>query len=317
MGKEEFFKVPYEVLRQRQAYPLDLKVDLSLKRIRHWYDKYAGKVYVAFSGGKDSTVLLYLVRSICPDVPGVFVDTGLEYPEIREFVKRTENVTVLRPSVTFKHVLDTRGYPVISKMVARAVSRIKSPGTSERVRDKALHGDEKGSFGTLPQRWHFLLDAPFPISDRCCEVMKVTPVMKYHRETGRASIIGTMAVDSMKRKFSYVKHGCFRDDISLPVCTPMAFWTEKDVWDYISQNNVPYCSVYNTGLTRTGCMFCLFGIHKESRPNRFDLMKDTHPAQYRYCMEKLGLSDVLKFLKPHIGILRKTPLVDRRIVNHG
>jgi hypothetical protein len=64
-------------------------------------------------------------------------------------------------------------------------------------------------------------------------------------------------------------------------------------------------------------MFCLFGIHKESRPNRFDLMKDTHPAQYRYCMEKLGLSDVLKFLKPHIGILRKTPLVDRRIVNHG
>jgi 3'-phosphoadenosine 5'-phosphosulfate sulfotransferase (PAPS reductase)/FAD synthetase len=85
-----------KLLKQRQAYPLDLKIGLSLNRIRHWYDRYAGRVYVAFSGGKDSTVLLHLVRSICPEIPAVFVDTGLEYPEIRDFVRETANVTWLR-----------------------------------------------------------------------------------------------------------------------------------------------------------------------------------------------------------------------------
>ncbi len=98
-----------QTLAQRQAYPLDLKIGLSENRIRHWYDTHAGNVSVAFSGGKDSTVLLHLVRSLYPEVPAVFVDTGLEYPEIRDFVSDTENVTWLRPRMSFKQVIEKKG----------------------------------------------------------------------------------------------------------------------------------------------------------------------------------------------------------------
>jgi 3'-phosphoadenosine 5'-phosphosulfate sulfotransferase (PAPS reductase)/FAD synthetase len=290
-------KISAETLRQRQNYPLDLKVDFTLQRIREWYERYAGNVYIAFSGGKDSTALLHLVRSRYPDVPAVFVDTGLEYPEIREFVKRTENVAWIRPAQTFRAVLDHWGYPVVSKVVSRSIARIRSPGSSQQSRDKAMFGDDRGTYCRLPLRWRFLLKAPFKISDRCCEVMKMRPAAKYHRETGRAGMVGTMAADSNSRMKQYLRHGCFLGHLSVPRSTPMAFWLDSDVWEYLRERNVPYCSIYDTGVHHTGCMFCCFGIAREGHPNRFELMAATHPTQYRYCMDQLGLRDVLKFLR--------------------
>ena len=85
--------------------------------ITEWYKHWEEKVYVAFSGGKDSTVLLHLVRSIYPEVPAVFSDTGLEYPEIKAFVRSVENVVWLRPKMSFKEVIEKYGYPVVSKML--------------------------------------------------------------------------------------------------------------------------------------------------------------------------------------------------------
>lgn len=301
-------KISHDVLSLRQAYPLDLKVDLTLSRIRHWYDKYQGNVYIAFSGGKDSTALLHLVRARYPEVPAIFVDTGLEYPEIREFVAATPNVTWLKPSRTFRQVLEHHGYPVISKVVSRAVSRIKSPGSSEQSRNKAMYGDERGHYGRLPQRWRFLLEAPFKVSDRCCEVMKIRPILKYHKDTGRAGIVGTMAADSNSRKKQYLTHGCYLDHLSVPRCTPMAFWTDRDIWAYLRGNGVPYCSIYDTGVHHTGCMFCMFGLAQEKSPNRFELMKQTHPSQHAYCMDKLGLRDVLNYLQIPTGDERPTAI---------
>jgi len=300
------------VLKQRQAYPLDIKVRMTLTRIGHWYDLYGGNVYVAFSGGKDSTVLLHLVRSVFPEVPAVFVDTGLEYPEIKDFVRDTDNVTWLRPALTFKQVLDHHGWPVISKAVADAVNRIRSPGTSARTKHKAMYGDERGSFGKLPQKWRWLLGAPFAISPRCCEVMKIRPVQKYHKETGRASFVGVMAGDSNKRSRAYLKHGCYQADLAVPKCTPMAFWTDLDVWDYLDRYEVPYCPIYDGGVSHTGCMFCCFGLQHETEPNRFQLMQYSHPEIYRYCMDKLGLRDVLTWLGLPFEIEQRPPLCPRR-----
>ena len=126
-------KVTAEILQMRQKYPLDLKVDMSLNRIKYWYKQYAGNVYIAFSGGKDSTVLLHLVRSLFPEVPAVFVNTGLEYPEINQFVKTIDNVITLKPTMTFKEVIEKKGYPVISKKVARGLGIAKLRDFSKRT----------------------------------------------------------------------------------------------------------------------------------------------------------------------------------------
>lgn len=110
-----------EELEEMQRLPLQRKIQIATARIIEWYQHYDGKVYVAFSGGKDSTVLLDIVRRIYPDVPAVFSDTGLEFPEVREFVKSCENVTIVRPEMNFRKVIEVYGYPVVSKRVANTV----------------------------------------------------------------------------------------------------------------------------------------------------------------------------------------------------
>lgn len=292
MSTEKKYKLEQWQMRQRIGLPLDCKVVLTLSRIREWYNTNEGQVYVSFSGGKDSTVLLYLVRSLFPDVPAVFCDTGLEYPEVRAFVQTFDNVTILKPALTFKQVIEKHGYPVVSKAVAGTVRKLTQLNLSPKYRHKILYGDERGKMGILPAKWKYLLNAPFKISDKCCEEMKERPMWKYQRKTGRKGILGLLAAESERRRRLWQKYGCFVNN-NHPYCIPMAFWTEENVWQYIEENKLKISDVYRTGVRRTGCMFCMFGVHREGRPNRFDIMQKTHPAQYRYCMEELGLKDVL------------------------
>lgn len=113
-------------LRQLQAMPLSIKIRLTQNRIREWVNEFGTDgVYVSFSGGKDSTVLLDIVRKLYPTVRAVFVDTGLEFPEIREFVKTYENVEWLKPKMNFKEVIKKYGYPFTSKETAECVEGAK------------------------------------------------------------------------------------------------------------------------------------------------------------------------------------------------
>ena len=117
-------KFTIEELQTRQMYPLSMKVKMTLDRIRGWIDWYGEDgVYVSFSGGKDSTVLSHLVDIARPgnNIPRVFVDTGLEYPEIREFVKKEPRAVFVKPKLTFKQVIEKYGYPFISKEVSECV----------------------------------------------------------------------------------------------------------------------------------------------------------------------------------------------------
>ena len=132
-----------ERLKELQALPLDRKIQISQTRIIEWYQRNKGNVVVSFSGGKDSTVLLHLVRSIYPDVPAVFSNTGLEYPEIFRFVQTFPNVEIVRPNMVFSEVISTYGYPLIGKEVAEAIyyaRRIRSQSVQvEREREQGPH----------------------------------------------------------------------------------------------------------------------------------------------------------------------------------
>lgn len=305
---------PWE-LAQMQSLPLEAKITMTKYRLQQWYEYYNGDVYVSFSGGKDSTVLLHIARSIYPDIPAVFCDTGLEYPEIREFVKTVDNVTWIKPKMNFRKVIETYGYPLISKSVANTLKGGHEPGS---YRWKKLHGQvflkngKPSKFNC--EKWRFLLDAPFRVSDECCDVMKKRPFHKYEKETGQKPIVATMADESMMRKNSWMKYGCNAFDRNVgPQSRPMSFWTEQDVLEYLVKYQIPYCPVYGnivrcsdgqlktTDCDRTGCMFCGFGCHLEKSPNRFQRMKETHPKQYQYCMKPweeggLGLDEVLNYI---------------------
>ena len=108
------------LLLQLQALPLDAKVLMTQQRIREWYNHFYGNVMISFSGGKDSTVLAHIVHSMYPDVPMVFANTGLEYPEIQAFARKM-GAEFVRPKMRFDEVITKYGYPLISKEVAEAV----------------------------------------------------------------------------------------------------------------------------------------------------------------------------------------------------
>ena len=316
-------------LIQMQSLPLEIKIRMTKERIQQWYEYWDGQVYISFSGGKDSTVLKHIVNSMYDDVPAVFVNTGLEYPEIQKFAMSQKNVVTVRPEMRFDEVIKKYGYPVVSKEVAQTIWEAKKNVKTGKYayRIKKLNGellDKNGKYSSynIP-KWKFLLDAPYDISHKCCDVMKKRPAKTYEKTTGRKAIIGTLASESTLRKTQWVKYGCNAFETKRPTSQPLSFWTEQDILHYIKQFDVPYCSVYGnivpddegtllktTGCDRTGCIFCMFGCHLEKEPNRFQRLKETHPRQYAYCIgggeyvdgkwqpskEGLGLGKVLDYI---------------------
>lgn len=244
-----------EELKQWQALPLNVKILMTKDRIRQWVKEYGEDgVYISFSGGKDSTVLLDIVRQDYPNVPAVFVDTGLEYPEIREFVKTFDNVEWIRPEMNFKKVIETYGYPFISKEICESISGAKryynSPDdgriyrNGEPIRVLKLKGilphKEKGKLsGEYSKRYDesnyaFLLNAPFSISNKCCNIMKKNPSHWYSRYTGTHPFTGQMACESRLRTTKWIQYGCNGFDLKEPISNPMAFWTDQDVLQYLN-----------------------------------------------------------------------------------
>lgn len=141
-------------LLQRQALPLRAKVLMSQHRIREWYEHWNGDVCVSFSGGKDSTVLAHLVHDMYPEVPLVFANTGLEYPEIQTFARKM-GAKFVRPKMMFSEVISTYGYPIISKENAEAIHyarKIRNGGgyeTAERKRNE-LNGERLAGVANPP-----------------------------------------------------------------------------------------------------------------------------------------------------------------------
>lgn len=333
-GGEDMALHDMEDLRQRQLLPLQAKILMTQRRIREWKDYWHDDVHVSFSGGKDSTVLKHIIDQMYDDVPAVFVNTGLEYPEIQTFVREVmagkydcfnPDVEIIRPEMRFDEVIREYGYPVATKRVSAYVETARRHPDSMRA--KWLRGEEWTKF-VANGKWAFLIDAPFKVSAKCCDVMKKKPVKEYGKRTGRKAIVGTLACESNNRAQAWVQNGCNAFEAKTPISQPLSFWTEQDILHYIKEYGVPYCPVYGeirvkhpsaaldgqmnmidylacydaedtletTGCDRTGCMFCMFGCQNEHEPNRFQRMRISHPKQYAYCMEQLGLREVLEYI---------------------
>lgn len=252
-------------LRQMQSLSLDSKIIMTKQRIREWYYHWNGDVYLSFSGGKDSTVLKHIIDGMAKSgsiggVQAVFVNTGLEYPEIQKFVKDIKNgvydcfnsdIEIVRPEMRFDEVIKNYGYPMVSKEVANTIQGAKhSKGTGkykatrlQRLRGELLDNEGNKSRYNC-EKWGFLLSAPFEISDRCCNVMKKKPAKKYAKQTGRKTITATMASESRLRYQKWIQHGCNAFEKKEPSSQPLSFWTEQDILHYIKKYNVPYCPVY-------------------------------------------------------------------------
>ena len=267
-------------LTTMQSWSLERKIRVTQLRIMEWYEHYGGKVYVAFSGGVDSTVLLDLARRIYPEIEAVFINSTFEFPEIVKFVKTFDNTTILKPDMSYKQVVEKYGYPVISKEQANYIHRMQTyKGCKElyqnqiqlkpaewlrknfydipfsffkcmfglnRENGKAFveNGEIPKSKYRISKKWWYLIDAPFKIHDECCRQLKKLPVAKYEKISGNKPILGTMAEESLLRKQTWLKQGCNAFDAKAPKSTPLSFWTHQDILQYLRLTGIPYAEVY-------------------------------------------------------------------------
>ena len=289
-----------EDLKTMQAWPLERKIRVSQSHIMKWYQHWGGKVYVSFSGGKDSTVLLDLARRVYPDIEAVFADTRLEYPEVRKFALSHSNVTKIKPEKRFDEVLTEKGYPIGSKKVARMIRTCQNP-TDKNEASVRLYRTGIKRDGTrsknfkLAKKWLKFIDSEYRASEECCDIIKKAPLKKFGKTSGKKPIVGTMAEDSAFRKINWLITGCNAFDADDPQCKPLSFWTEQDILRYLKLTGIPYCTVYGditeidgklatTGEKHTGCIFCLFGVEREKEPNRFQRLKKIDRPKYNYCI---------------------------------
>jgi 3'-phosphoadenosine 5'-phosphosulfate sulfotransferase (PAPS reductase)/FAD synthetase len=261
-----------------------------------------------------------------PRPPRVFCNTGLEFPELVDHVKQFPDLVVLKPKMGFTRVIKEIGVAVGSKQIAMQIRRTKgylanpSPKSAATLRLYLTGYKRDGTYSPkskIPDRWKILLDAPFLTSDQCCDIFKKEPFRRYGKETGRKPIVFTTTSESSQRTISYLKTGCTTYKEGKEKCRPYSIFTEEDTWNYLNQFGLRFGDVYYERTveveqvdgskrmetlpaeTRTGCTFCLFGIHLEDKrkANRIQRLAVSHPKYYDVVVNKCGLGEIMAYLK--------------------
>jgi phosphoadenosine phosphosulfate reductase len=181
---------------------------------------------IAFSGGKDSTVVLHLVRSVDPTIQAVFCNTGVEYPETVRFCRSIENLVELKPTKTFWQCVDEYGWPVL--------------------KSKAKHGH-----GNPCCRW--LKERPAEIYYKENDIDLVFTGLTKDESNLRQLFL------TYRGPYYYAKsQGRYK-------CHPIHDWTENEVWEYIYSYDLPYNPIYDNGAVRCGCGPCTAYISWKKR----------------------------------------------------
>ena len=296
-GKEhtEYLSERKRTLLSLREMNLDSKIIQTKYLIRCAINEFGlDKVYISYSGGKDSTVLSHIAKSMYPDILHLFANTTNEYPETIEHIRwevdhnNTNIVTVIPQDAkgeiwTFKKVVETYGYPMFSKRVSNAI----------RTYQHALSEQTKSNSQSYIDRNFKKYDKykELPISDKCCDKLKKEPLRRKAKELGlECAILGILASESYQREKDWLEHGCNvfherKDNQS----RPLSFWTDADISEYIERFNVRIPKLYDMGYSRNGCMYCGFGVHLEPPGNnRYQKLKQTHPIQYTYFVNNFG-----------------------------
>lgn len=268
-----------------QQWSLEDKVAHSIDVISSFISWIGGgkQVHVCFSGGVDSLVLLHIARTfVDKNMKAMFVNTGCEWPEIVKFVKTFDNVDIIHPKKHFKEIVETKGFPLVSKRISEYIREARCLG-----HDTATYKLRMGNhpFDSIPKKWRFLMKKPYGISEKCCYYLKKEPAHRYEKQYNSRPILGTMAIESMMRTQTYVRNGgCNTFAEGKETSMPLSIWTEKDVWEYIRHNNISYCSIYDSLKDkRTGCIACGYGLSKDEC--KFSELYNRYPKMYEWFMK--------------------------------
>lgn len=245
--------------------------------------------YLSFSGGKDSTVLHYLVDMALPgnNIPRLFLNTGIEYKLIVQFVKelaeKDNRFVFVQPSQNIKDMLEEYGYPFKSKDHAQKVAVYQRNGMTKTPSDYIGLTGNKGKTWLCPDKlkYQFTPEFKLKISDKCCFKLKKEPAEKWAKENNRPiSITGVRGAEGGLRRSM---QGCttFSGD-KLHKFHPLFPLTDDWLDEFIKRNDIELCKLYYEpySFERTGCCGCPFNPKLQSQ---LEMLKEKLPTEYKHC----------------------------------
>lgn len=280
---------------------LDKHISDAMHRIERLYYETDGKCYLSFSGGKDSTIVLAVIK-LCEEIgtipknaiPAVFCDTKIELDATVDFVHWVKdnwynNVQIIKTEESFAQVIKEFGKPFRSKMKSDIISLYQNNPdlkTAKYLYDDTVCKSHKIRLSN--KDFHILHDSfPIKISDKCCDVMKKHPFAKYAKDN---NIIGYFSGMRMfeggkrqlifeKRINSGVKRPCTHVSGGIMSVSPIFDWTDDICEEFIQKYNIPLSRAYTEyGENRTGCFLCPYGLHVDKR---LELLHTYEPNKYK------------------------------------
>ena len=245
------------------------------------------KFYVSFSGGKDSTIVHHLIDEALPNnnIPRVYINTGIEYVDMVEYVRSLEQnddrIQIVNAGVNIRQMLDQYGYPFKSKEFAKTVYTHQNHPWSKTVQ-KYLNGSSRRFQCPAKLRYIFEDQTPFKISHLCCKKLKKDAFKKWTKESGKTvPILGLRMAEGGERSnrpqcVNYSAKGDIQNFKPINPCTDE--WCD---W-YIQSRRIELCKLYYPpfNFKRTGCKGCPFAIDLQ---HELDVMLEVLPNEYRQC----------------------------------
>ena len=246
--------------------------------------------YLSFSGGKDSTVLHYLLDLALPDnkIPRVFINTGIEYTDITNFVKELSKLDnrfiILPPNKSIKKILEDYGYPFKSKQHSHNVSIYQTSGKLTKTTKKylGLEGEKPTMFLCPKQlQYQFSQDFKIKISDKCCYKLKKEPIAKWQKQSGKSITITGMRKEEGGNRNNI---SCIVTDKDKKVIKFHPLSVVNEEWEdwFIKEHNIKLCKLYLPPFSfkRTGCKGCPFALDLQ---DQLDIMEELLPAEKKQC----------------------------------
>jgi len=265
------------------------KILLAEKILKKAYNDSNGKLFISFSGGKDSTVLRHITLRLYPNLKCVFSNTTNEIKEVVDYVKTFPNIITVKPKLSFSQVVKKYGFPLVSKEVSQKVNDLKHTN-GKQTRITRYSGNPTTGNGKLSIKWRYLAEQEFDVTHICCKKLKKDPLNKWAKENDLKPIIALMKDESRLRS-QLALYG--KDDGKKIYPFLKSDWTEQDIWNYAVKYNIRFAECYYDSYkdnqlikarTRTGCEFCGFGITLE-KEDRFKRSKLLVPKKYKAMMK--------------------------------
>lgn len=244
------------------------------------------KGYIAFSGGKDSTVLSELVDLALPNnrIPRIYANTGIDFKAVSDFVRAKAEkdcrIFILNSGVNLRKMFEEIGYPFKSKFHSHILDMFSRQGKTGCVLKYAE--PTKNTPHSCPKKLQYQFNEPLPfkVSEKCCYKLKKEPFKKYEEKTNR--IIGLTGMRRAEKGLRESLPCLAFEKGKLHRFHPLAPLPDEWIEIFIQKHDVKLAPLYYSpfNFKRTGCKGCPYNIHLQEE---LDLLEKLLPEERKQC----------------------------------